>query len=389
MVGSWSRAALAALVLAVGGAGSAAAAFDCKGGAITIGMARAKTGDFAFFDVAGARGMSIGVDEINAAGGIDGCKIAIIEGDTQSNPAMTGQVAEELIKKGAQIIIAPSDFDAGVGASVAAQTAGLLSMSPEASSVAWTQAVKPNFFIGSMTEGDLGRAIGAFVNKHGWDSVWIVTNDAYSFFTQQEATFRQVFKGKVVGQDTVNESTADYAAVVSKIQAAGDGVKAIFLNDYFPHVGTFLKQARAAGIKAVVVGNPTFSSPTLPEVVGAKGLQDVYYLAAAYFEGKDIDPGLAKMIAAYQAKFQTFPENANSIVAYYGAWILADALKAAGSTDANALTKAILAQKDLKLPGATYYSWADRYPLVSAAVVGFTPDGAFRQVEFLEPSAWK
>lgn len=380
---------LAALLAASSYATTSYAAFDCKDGAITIGAARAKTGGFAFFDVAGTRGLEIGIDEINAAGGIEGCQIKLIQGDTQSNPALTGQVADELIKQGAQLIIAPSDFDAGVGASIAAQAAGLFSISPEASSVAWTQAVQPNFFVGGMTEDDLGHAIGGFANSKGWDGAYIVTNTAYSFFTVQEKVFREVFKGEIVGQDTVNEDTADYSAVVSKIRDAGDKVKVIFLNDYFPHVGTFLKQARAAGITAAVVGNGTFSSTTLPEVVGAAGLQEVYYVASAYYEGKDIDAGLKGMIDAYQKKFGNFPENTNAIVSYYAAYIIADALKAAGSTDANALTAAVLAQKDLKLPGAVYYAWNERFPSVSATVVGFDKDGNFTQVEMLDPRSFK
>lgn len=378
-----------AAFLAASNATASYAAFDCKDGAITIGTARAKTGGFAFFDVAGTRGLEIGIDEINAAGGIEGCQIKLIQGDTQSNPALTGQVADELIKQGAQLIIAPSDFDAGVGASIAAQSAGLFSISPEASSVAWTQAVQPNFFIAGMIEDDLGRAIGGFANKKGWDSAYIVTNTAYSFFTVQEKVFREVFKGAIAGQDSVNEDTADYSAVVSKIRDAGDKVKVIFLNDYFPHVGTFLKQARAAGITAAVVGNGTFSSTTLPEVVGAAGLQNVYYVASAYYEGKDIDPGLKAMIDAYQKKFDNFPENTNAIVSYYAAYIIADALKTAGSTDANALTKAVLAQKDLKLPGAIYYAWNERYPSVSATVVGFDEAGNFTEVEMLDPRSFK
>ncbi|MBL0373416.1 ABC transporter substrate-binding protein [Rhizobium sp. KVB221] len=380
---------LAAVFCAGSYATTSHAAFDCKDGAVTIGVARAKTGGFAFFDVAGARGLEVGIDEINAAGGIEGCEIKLIQGDTQSNPAMTGQVADELIKQGAQLIIAPSDFDAGVGASIAAQASGLFSISPEASSVAWTQAVQPNFFVGGMTEGDLGATIGGFANKKGWEGAYIVTNTAYSFFTEQEKVFRTVYKGKIVGQDAVNEDTSDYSAVVSKIRSAGDEVKVIFLNDYFPHVGTFLKQARAAGIKAAVVGNGTFSSTTLPQVVGADGLQDVYYVASAYYEGKDINPALKRMIDAYQTKFGTFPENTNAIVSYYAAYILADALKTAGSTDASALTKAVLAQKDLKLPGAIYYGWADRYPSVSATVVGFDASGAFKEVELLDPRSFK
>lgn len=363
----------------------ALADFDCQDGEITIGIARAKTGGFAFFDVAGARGMAVGIDEINADGGIDGCMVKIIDGDTQSNPALAGQVAEELIAQGADIIIAPSDFDVGVGAAIAAQAAGLFSMSPESSSIAWTQAVQPNFFVSGMTEEDLGRTIAGFANSRGWDGAYIVTNTAFSFFTKQEDAFRGVFDGTVVGRDAVTDDTTDYSAVISKIRSAGDDVDVIFLNDYFPHVGTFLKQARAAGITAAVVGNGTFSSTTLPDVVGAAGLQDVFYIASAYYEGEGMNSDLEEMVASYQEKFGNFPENTNAIVAYYAAHVIADGLKKAGSTDADALTNAIMTQTNFQVPGATFFEWRERYPAVSAAVVGFDSDGNFRLVDMLDP----
>lgn len=377
---------LAASVMALQ-SGVALAAFDCAKGEVTVGIARAKTGGFAFFDVAGARGFTIGANEVNAAGGIDGCELRIIDGDTQSNPALAGQVTEELIAQGADIIIAPSDFDVGVGSAAAAQAAGKFSMSPESSSITWTQAVQPNFLIGGMTEEALGRTIGGFVNEQGWKNVYIVTNPAFSFFTAQEKAFRDAYKGAVAGQDNVADDTTDYAAVISKIRAAGD-VDAIFLNDYFPHVGAFLKQARAAGITAAVVGNGTASSPALPEVVGAAGLQNVYYVASAYYEGADMDPGLAKMIEAYTAAFGNPPENTNAIVAYYAAHVIAAGLKAAGSTDAGKLTEAILAQKDFAVPGATFYEWTERHPQVSASVIGFDADGKFRLVKMLDTRAY-
>jgi len=360
------------------------AAFDCKDGAITIGSARGKTGGFAFFDDAGRKGITIAIDQINAAGGIDGCQIKLIEGDTQSNPAMASQVAEELIRAGAQIILTPADFDIGVGASQAAQAAGKFSFSPEASSIAWPEAVGPDFVIGATTIADLGTAIAGFANERGWKGAYVVTNTAFNFFTDQEKVFNQVYKGKIVGRDDIADDATDYSAVVTKIRNAGDAVEVIFLNDYFPHVGTFIKQLRAAGLKTPVIGNGTISSAALPEVVGAAGLQDVYYVGTAYYEGKDVDPDVAKFVADYAAKFGSGPENGNSILAYYGGLIVADALRKAGSTDAAAISKAIAEQKDLKLPGATYYAWENRYPRTSQTVIGFTPEGAFKAVEVID-----
>jgi branched-chain amino acid transport system substrate-binding protein len=362
----------------------AALAFDCKDGAVTIGIARAKTGGFAFFDDAGRKGITIAVDQINDQGGIDGCPIRLVEGDTQSNPALAAQVADELIAGGARIIMAPADFDMGVGASLSAQKAGLFAFSPEASSDAWTKAVGPDFVTGGTIISDIAKATAGFANQQGWKGAYVVTNPAFNYFTQQEPIFTAAFTGTIVGRDDAADDAADYAPIITKIRNAGDAVDVIFLNDYFPHVGTFIKQLRAAGLKTPVIGSGSYSSAALPEVVGAEGIQDVYYVSTAYYEGAGADPGVEAFLAAYGETFGGAPDNANALLSYYSGLILADALKTAGSTDAAAISAAIAAQKDLALPGVTIYGWQDRYPRTSQTVIGFTPEGAFRPVETID-----
>lgn len=365
-------------------AGNALAAFDCKDDEIVIGSARAKTGGFAFFDETGRKGMAVAVDQINAAGGIDGCMVRMAEGDTQSNPALAGQVAEELIQSGADIILAPADFDIGVGASLSAQQAGLFALSPEAASTAWTQAVGPNFITGATTIESIGTGIAQFANQRGWKKAYVATNAAFNYFTQQEQTFNEVYDGDVVGRDELADNASDYAAVVSKIRSADPQPDFLYLNDYFPHVGTFIKQLRAAGVTLPVVGNGSYSSSALPEVIGAEAIQDVYYISNAYYEGADADPGVLEFVRKYNEKFGANPENTNALLAYYNGLILAEGLKKAGSTDAAKLTEAITGQSDLALPGATYYGWSDRTPLTSQAIIGFTPEGKFRLVEMID-----
>src|SRR5690349_5035222 len=68
----------------------------CKDGAITVGFAKAQSGVASFFDIAGTRGTKVAIDDINSKGGIKGCKIKVIEGDTKSDPAVAAQVARSL-----------------------------------------------------------------------------------------------------------------------------------------------------------------------------------------------------------------------------------------------------------------------------------------------------
>ena len=379
-------AAFTAIGLAALGAGHASAqSFDCAGGAITIGMAKAQTGGFAFFDNVDARGALIAIEQINEKGGIGGCPIKVIRGDTQSDPAKARQVAEELIAQGAQLLIVPADFDIGVGASQAAQAAGILSFSCAASSTAWTQAVGPHHFTAAITIEDSGKAQAVFANQKGWKRMYVVVNAAFNFFTALEKTFRDNFAGEIVATDTVANDATDYSANVSKIRRLGDKVDAVYLNDYFPHVGTFIRQLRAAGVNLPILGNSTFSSKALPKVVGAKALSNVYYIAQGFYEGRNLDPAVADLVKRYEKKYGTFPENLNVLPGYQGMLLLADALRKAGSVDAAKISAALSSQTNVALPGSTLYRWKNRHPVRSATVIGFDAKGEFVKVQSVDP----
>ncbi|MCT8999129.1 ABC transporter substrate-binding protein [Chelativorans intermedius] len=371
------RVALAAGCLSVALA-APAMAFDCSEGAIRIGLARSITGGFAAFDTPGANGLQIAVDEINAAGGVEGCPIELISGDSQSNPALAGQVAEELIRQGAHIIVPASDMDMGMGAAIAAQAAGLLSISPESGSPDWVAAVGPNHFIGGVSAADLARSIARFINDQGWENVYVVTNESFNWFTAKDQPLAEALDGSVVGRDGTNNEMSDFAAIVSRIRDMQDEIDVIFLNDYFPRVGTFIRQLRAAGVTTPIVGESTFPSAALPEVVGADGLQDVYYVTSAFFEGAEgRDPALEPMITRYQEQFGTFPENLNAVLGYQIGHILGMALEQADSTDAGAVAAALRGMSNLRVAGTEYYGFASSYPEKSASVGGFDAEGRF------------
>lgn len=362
---------------------TALAAFDCKDGSIKIGFAKAQTGFFAFFDNTGAQGAIIAADIANETGGVDGCPIEILQSDTRSDPSLSRQAAEELISQGASIIVTPGDFDIGVGASLAAQDAGLFSISFEASSSAWGVAIGPNHVTAAITEDDQGRAMAAFSIKRGWESPYLVTNNAFNVFTATEDAFLKYYTGKPGGRDIVADDSTDYSAVVSKIRAAGPSVDFVFLNDYFPHVGTFIRQLRAAGVTLPVLGNQNYSTPAMTESLSAEGLTDVFYIAQGFYEGPSASAAAVDFTTRYKAKFGQFPENANALAGFEGMSILIQGLEEAGSTDAAALTAAITGGTNQELATSTIYKWENHHPSRSAAVIGFD-DGKFALVDTVD-----
>ena len=98
--------AAASLVLAA----SAASAEDDK---IVIGGALSMTGIQAPLATPGYNGAQVAVKYLNDNGGVLGKQVEFINIDGKSDPVTVGNVAVELIDKGAQVIVAPCDFDFG------------------------------------------------------------------------------------------------------------------------------------------------------------------------------------------------------------------------------------------------------------------------------------
>ncbi|MGO4842817.1 thymidylate synthase, partial [Rhizobiaceae sp. 2RAB30] len=70
---------------------------------------------------------------LNDNGGVLGKQVEFINIDGKSDPVTVGNVAVELVDKGANLIMAPCDFDFGSPAGRAAQEAGLVGISTCAS----------------------------------------------------------------------------------------------------------------------------------------------------------------------------------------------------------------------------------------------------------------
>lgn len=360
----------------------ASRAFDCVGGSIKIGAAKALTGGFSFYDSAGSNADQLAIDEINAQGGIDGCKIEMTVKDMKSDPALGGQVAKELIADGAQIILVPNDKDLGLAAAQAAQAAGVFSLSPGGASQDFGAAVGPLFANGGTTSEELANAAAKFANAQGYQSAFYIVNEGFAFFTLQEDAFKAESGLTDLGRVAVESGQTDFSAVVTKVKEglAGASSPVIYAPVFFPDAAALVKQLREGGVTAPVVGNSAFSSRDWPQAAGVQNLKDVYYAAGTYFEGTDVPADAKEFTAAYEEKFGQFPPNSNPAESYWTMWALFDALRSAGSTSGDAIAKALLAQRDLTVPLKTIFEWKDQHIVGSTVIIGFTDSGEFQLV---------
>jgi branched-chain amino acid transport system substrate-binding protein len=168
-----SKLLLAAASLAL--VASAASADDDK---IVIGGALSMTGIQAPLDTPGYNGALVAVKYLNDNGGVLGKQIEFTNIDGKSDPVTVGNVAVELIDKGAQVIVAPCDFDFGSPASREAQSAGLVGISTCASDPLYSSwSLGDKQFTLSMWNTTMGATAADFaVKEKGWKTAYVVTD---------------------------------------------------------------------------------------------------------------------------------------------------------------------------------------------------------------------
>ena len=125
----FSSSSLAAFAVGCGGSESSETATNEAGGEpIVIGTANSLTGILAPFELAINNGMDVAVDDINAAGGVDGRPIKIIHVDAKSDLNLSATAALDVIEKGATIVVPMCDADFGGPGARAANEKGILAI---------------------------------------------------------------------------------------------------------------------------------------------------------------------------------------------------------------------------------------------------------------------
>ena len=330
---------LAALILAGCGAGKGS-----DKGTIIIGGALCLTGIQAPLDEPAVRGANLAVDEVNKKGGVLGRKIAFLNLDGKSDPVTVGNVAVELIKKGAKAIITPSDFDFGGPASREAQKAGLVGISPAASSPLFgSKTLGDKQFTMSMWNTTMGAATAEYAYKQkGWKVGYVVTDTFIDYTKSLSRYFITHFKklgGTILMEDMYVQGAQDFSAQLARLKAAKKP-DFIFISSYMPDLGTIIRSIREAGITAPIIGGDSYDDPGLFQALGEKYGSDIYFDTHSFL-ASGVTPEMENFLGLYKAKYKAEPDAVWVATGWDAVMILVEAMKKAGSTDGAAMAKAM------------------------------------------------
>ncbi len=262
--------AMAASLTACGGSGTAgttkaaettaadkAGAADnaAAGGVIKIGGIGPTTGGAAVYGLAVQHGAQLAVDEINAAGGINGCTIEFNFQDDEHDPEKSVSAYNTLKDWGMQALM--GTVTSGPCIAVADKTAAdnMFQITPSGSAVEC--AANPNVFRICFSDPDQGAASAMYIGEFKlatkiaviYDSSDIYSSGIYEKFAEEAANQGLEI---VAAEAFTADSNKDFSTQLQKAKDAG--AELVFLPIYYTEASLILQQADKAGFETQFFG---------------------------------------------------------------------------------------------------------------------------------------
>ncbi len=307
---------------------------------IKIGFNAPLTG-FAAADGESARsGAELAVEQVNAAGGINGDMLELVVYDDQASPKESVPIAQKLIEKDAVVAAISGSYSGATRAAAGIfQEAGVPYISAFAIHPDITRAgdyVFRTSFVGEVQGRAGAKLVGDML---GLKRVVIVTlkND---FGQSLAAGFKEAAAGfgvEILSEYEYGIKDRQFGPIVSSIRA--DNPDVIYASGYFFTAGPLVSQLRAAGITVPVIGQEGYDSQKFIDIAGPASEGTI--ITTSLDRDSDV-PETKDFIAAFTARTGNQPDMV-AASAHTAVNVLAAALMAADSTDGAAIRAAIAA----------------------------------------------
>lgn len=316
---------------------------------IVIGEFGPFQGGIADFGKTMDQGVSLAIDEINGGGGILGKKVQLKKADDRSEASEALSAVEKLITKDRVVgVIGEVASTNTWTAAPAAQTNKVPFITPASTNPKVT-TVGDYIFRVCFTDDFQGSVCAVFARRNLRMTNAAIFRDVKSDYSKGLAdAFKKTFEesgGKVIVDTTYSQGDRDFKSQLTTIKAAKPQI--IFIPGYYTEVSLIASQARQLGIDTPLLGGDGWDSDTLVPSAG-KALEGCYF--SNHFTAQDTHPATVKFVTAFRKKYNVEP-NAFAALGYDAAWIMAEAIKKAGSTDGEAIRKAL--SEMTEYPGAT------------------------------------
>jgi branched-chain amino acid transport system substrate-binding protein len=313
---------------------------------IKVGEYASLTGKEASFGQQSHKGLTLAIEELNAAGGVLGKKLELITEDNQTKPGESATAVKKLISRDKVVaLIGEVASGRSLEAAPIAQAAKIPMIAPAATNPKVTQTGNYIFRV-CFIDPFQGTVMAKFAQtdlKAKKVAVLSSVSNAYSVGLAK--FFKETFTangGIIVSEKNFSEGDKDFRAQLTAVKAAG--ADAVFVPSYYTEAALIARQARDLGLNVPFFGGDGWVADQLLEI-GGEALNGCYY--STHFSPENQDPVVQAFVKKFKARWGA-NENPDAFAAlgYDAAYVLVDAIKRAGSTEGPKLRNALAATKN-------------------------------------------
>ncbi|MDH4248611.1 MAG: branched-chain amino acid ABC transporter substrate-binding protein [Deltaproteobacteria bacterium] len=313
---------LAVLVVAFG-----LASCEKKPTAIKIAVAGPITGPYAKFGEQLLKGATAAIDEVNAAGGIDGLKMTVVQGDDQCEAKQARGVANQLANEKVHAVVGHFCSSTTIPASEVYEENNILVITPASTNPKVTDR---NLGVMMRTcgrddqQGDVAAAYIVSVLKPANVAV-IHDKDTYGQGLADAMKAKMNSLGmKEVLYEGITRGDKDFNSLITKMK--GLKVDLIYFGGLHAEAGLIVRQAKEQGLNAKFFSGDGIVSEEFPAIAG-EGTQGVLMTFGADPRGL---PEAAEAVKKFKAG--GYDPEAYTLYSYTAVQLIAAALKANGNS---------------------------------------------------------
>jgi branched-chain amino acid transport system substrate-binding protein len=313
---------------------------------IVLGHYASLTGAQATFGQSTDNGIQLAIDEINAAGGVNGKKVRVITYDDKGDAREAGNAVTRLVTKdGVVAVLGEVASSLSLVAAPVCQDNGIPMVSPSSTNPKVTEQGDMIFRV-CFIDPFQGFVCAKFAREHEGlkaTKAAILYDQVAAYAVGLQDEFAKAFEqqgGEIVSRQTYQEGDQDFSAQLTAIRATQPDV--IFIPGYYTDVGNIALQARKLGIKVPLLGGDGWDSAKLGEIAG-DSIDGCFY--SNHYSHQDPDPRVQEFIKKYKERFNGTPDGLAAL-GYDAARIVCEAIGKGGSTKGSDIAAQLAATKD-------------------------------------------
>ena len=315
-----------------------------EGDTVKIGFVGPLTGGVSSYGIPVANTIQMAVDDYNSSANAK-YKIELVKEDSAGDATQATNAYNKLVSNDKVVaFVGPVITAEGLALGAASQKnkTPIISSSTSGDSITLNAdgSTRVNYFRTCSNDSMGGQTIAKALSNgtiSGVKKVAILTNSDSDYSQGCVASFKdqaQKDNIQILVEKGYQDTTKSFSTQITEILATNPD--AVFIPDYYETIATIVKQFKDAGYKGIFLGTDGWDG-----VLGIKGVDKSLFNGAYYTNVfDDRADGVVNYVKAYKAKYNA-ETNMFGTMAYDAAWIMFKAIEAAGTTNPDAIIKAL------------------------------------------------